>query len=425
MVHKRLLNHIHVIYSHWRLSRWRATLNEIEAKKEEQRQAARLWTRVIVRVISVLLAIAFGIWVLYALRTVLLLLVLSVFFCYLIAPLVRFFENPIYIGGWELKLPRGAAILLVYALIGGALFLVVQLVAPILGQQITSLLKEMPAYFSKWSASATKTIQGANKTLRGLHIPGSSDNDLAAWVTSTFTGLLPKIQDAIGILFGYLVYLPWLILVPILSFFMLKDAQQFAEELVALLPGPRLQRRANRLLIDISKTLAAYIRAQITSCLLIGTIVSAGLMILGVPYAVVIGAMAGVLEFIPMVGPLIAITAAFLIALINSVQLGLVVLLFMIVLRIAQDYIIYPRIIGQGIKMHPLLVILAIMCGAELDGVVGVFLAIPLVGLMMVAHQHYQAYRRTVMLGITDTGELITPSGAPVTASTAEGGRES
>ena len=74
----------------------------------------------------------------------------------------------------------------------------------------------------------------------------------------------------------------------------------------------------------------------------------------------------------------------------------------------AEDYVIYPRIVGHGIKMHPLMVILAILCGAELDGVVGVFPAIPVVGLFIVCYNHYLAYRRTLITGV-GTGDLVMP----------------
>ena len=92
-----------------------------------------------------------------------------------------------------------------------------------------------------------------------------------------------------------------------------------------------------------------------------------------------------------------------------SFKSALIAVLFLVCLRVLQDYVIYPRIIGHGIKMHPLVVILAILCGAELNGVVGVFLAIPVVGLFIVGYQHYAAYKRTLVLGIADTGDLISP----------------
>ncbi len=193
--------------------------------------------------------------------------------------------------------------------------------------------------------------------------------------------------------FGYLPYLLWLIIVPIFSFFLLKDAAKIEHSLVALLPNEKLRKRAHWLLEDVSKTLAAYIRAQITACIEVGILVTIGFSIIGVPYAIVMGAVAGLLEFLPMIGPFIFAIIAFLLALTVSLKQALVVALFLAVLRIAQDYIIYPRIVGHGIEMHPLVVIIAILSGFELGGLVGVFLSIPFVGLMIVAYNHYLAYR--------------------------------
>jgi len=76
-----------------------------------------------------------------------------------------------------------------------------------------------------------------------------------------------------------------------------------------------------------------------------------------------------------------------------SFKSAMIVALFLIVLRILQDYVIYPRIVGQGIHMHPLVVIIAILGGAEIAGLIGIFLAIPAVGMTMVVYNHYLAHR--------------------------------
>ena len=173
----------------------------------------------------------------------------------------------------------------------------------------------------------------------------------------------------------------------------MRDAESFTNTAVALLPNERLQRRARWLLLDVSKTMAAYIRAQITSCLLVGTEATIGLYIFDAPYPALLGAVIGVCEFIPMAGPLVGGCITFGVSLTVSVNTALWVGLFLIVLRIVQDYIVYPRIIGHGIKMHPLLVILAIFGGAEIGGLVGIFLSVPVVALVIVAYHHYVAYR--------------------------------
>jgi len=348
---------------------------------------------VILRVTFVLLGLAALGWVVYTLRTVLLMLIITTFFCYMIAPFVRISEQPIYVGGREFKLSRGVAILLVYILMAAVLLLAMQLIWPRLEVQFKELAERLPTYISSGSAAANQTITNADSWMRHLALPQQWREYLLERISEFGQIVVPWLQSLFLSLFSLIKYLPWLILVPILSFFFLKDGAAFEKALVTFLPTERLQRRIHWLLLDVSRTMAAYIRAQITACLEIAILVSIGLEVLGAPYAVVVGMAAGLLEFIPLLGPFITMCIAFGLALTVSLKLALGVLLFLGLLRIAQDYIIYPRIVGHGIKMHPLLVILAILAGAEIAGLVGVFLCIPFVGLMIVVYNHYLAYR--------------------------------
>jgi predicted PurR-regulated permease PerM len=142
--------------------------------------------------------------------------------------------------------------------------------------------------------------------------------------------------------------------------------------------------------------LAAYIRAQLTACLLVGAACTIGFFLIGVPYAAVLGIAAGLLEFVPLAGPLLVAALAASLAAFHSPGQVVAVLAFLVVLRVVQDYVVYPKIVGIGIALHPLAVILAILCGAELGGVAGVFLAIPAVAILTVAARHYRELRAAV-----------------------------
>jgi predicted PurR-regulated permease PerM len=113
----------------------------------------------------------------------------------------------------------------------------------------------------------------------------------------------------------------------------------------------------------------------------------------------VLGGIAGVLEFLPMIGPLIAAGIMVGLSLTVSIKMALIVALFLTALRIVQDYIIFPRIVGHGIKMHPLVIILAILGGAEIAGLIGVFFSIPFIALMAVFYNHYLALRGIQRIG--------------------------
>jgi predicted PurR-regulated permease PerM len=139
--------------------------------------------------------------------------------------------------------------------------------------------------------------------------------------------------------------------------------------------------------------MAAYIRAQVTACLLIGAVCTLGFVAIGIPYAVVLGVVSGLLEFVPLAGPLVVGLLAASFAAFHSPGQTLAVVIFLVALRVVQDYVVYPRIVGRGIHLHPLAVILAILCGAELGGLIGIFLAIPAVAILTVAHRHYREHR--------------------------------
>jgi predicted PurR-regulated permease PerM len=187
-------------------------------------------------------------------------------------------------------------------------------------------------------------------------------------------------------------YLPWAILVPILAFFLLKDADGLRRSAVSALPH-NVRRRGHELFKDLNATLAAYIRAQLLACALVGGICGIGFALLGVPYAVLLGVLAGVLEFVPLVGPLLAAVASASLTALHSPLLALGVCGFLATLRIVEDYVVYPRLMRHGVHLHPLAVIVAVLAGFELGGVAGIFLAIPAVALVSVTYRHRLQWR--------------------------------
>ena len=173
-----------------------------------------------------------------------------------------------------------------------------------------------------------------------------------------------------------------------------------------MLPRGRWRWRGDEFFQDINSTLAAYIRAQLTACLFIGVVCALGFFVLGLPSPLVLGLIAGVCEFVPLVGPLLVLVIAALAALLHG---GFFSAFwwsrFWSCLRIVQDYVVYPRLIGQGIHLHPLAVILAILCGAELAGVAGIFLAIPVVAILTVSYRHWLEHR-----GSEGLADLLEPT---------------
>ena len=343
-------------------------------------------TRALLRVIVTLLVVAATIWLLYALRDVILLVVLAIFFAYLLAPLVEFACRPFTVRRRVHVMPRALAIGVVYLFILGALALAVALLLPQVGTQITELAQEAPSYLDRarsrglgWTASYEEyrlpaTVRDAiNKSAaRAVEIAGT------------------YLTEGLGsVLIQLLGFLPWLMLIPILAFFLLKDSASFRTIALQTLPQGRWRWRGRELLQDIDATLAVYIRAQLIACVLIGTVSTIGFSLIGVRYALVLGIVSGLLEFIPLIGPLVVALIATLIASVYSMKQVLGVVLFLGIVRIVHDYVVYPRIIGHGMPLHPFAVIVAILCGAALAGVPGIFLAIPTVAILSVGYRHW------------------------------------
>lgn len=186
--------------------------------------------------------------------------------------------------------------------------------------------------------------------------------------------------------------LPWLVLIPILAFFLLKDAAGFRRIILIALPH-RMRLRGHRLFEDMNAALAAYIRAQLLACVLVGSLCGLGFAALGLPYSVLLGVLAGVLEFIPLVGPLMLAVIAATVGALQVPMLAVWTVTFLAGVRILEDYVVYPRLMRSGVQLHPLAVIVAVLGGAELDGVAGMFLAVPVVAIASVVCRHWVEWR--------------------------------
>lgn len=347
-------------------------------------------TRAVLRIIFIVLAVAVTLWIIVKLTGVILLLILSIFFAYLVSPLVEFLNRPVRIAGRRLAIPRALAIILSYLIIVAAIVLGVYFLAPSLGSQFPQFAEQARGY---WTVVGAKT-QGLVEYFRSHQMPGPLLDAINGAIPSVIEKVSQTVSAVLTSMAGWIIYIPWLVLIPILSFFFLKDAEAFRRSALQMLPRGRWRWRGDEFFQDINSTLAAYIRAQLTACLFIGVVCALGFALLGLPNPLVLGVIAGICEFVPLVGPLLVALVAAIAAMLHSgLFSAFLVLLFLGVLRIAQDYIIYPRLIGQGIHLHPLAVIIAILAGAELAGVAGIFLAIPVVAILTVSYRHWLEHR--------------------------------
>lgn len=310
------------------------------------------------------------------------LLILSIFFAYFLDPLVKLIRSPFKSRSIERFMPRSIAIVIAYAIVFTIAGLVVANIAP----RVVEQGKEFGASLPTYASSIRGSFNDLNRRFDRLRIP----EEVQTRINDQVSALGERITTSFG---GFLIdlvsYLPWLIIIPILSFFFLKDVNLIRITILRMFPPGRLRSRAEAVLEDFNTTLAAYTRAQLISCLLIGTICTLGFYLIGLKYALLLGILAGIFEFVPLIGPLtIGIIAVATAAFGEEPTRAIYTAVFLIVLRITHDYVTYPRIVRGGIHLHPLLIILSVLAGEQVAGIPGVFLAIPIVALITVIYRH-------------------------------------
>lgn len=187
----------------------------------------------------------------------------------------------------------------------------------------------------------------------------------------------------------------YVVVVPILSFFILKDGRMIRGAFLELLDGSR--QAAEDTLLDAHTLLLQYMRALLFLCL--ATLVSFTIVLnlMGVPYAMLLASIAFPLEFIPLVGPLTAGAIIVGVCLFSGAHVTGVVI-FLALYRVFQDYVLSPHLMSKGVELHPLLIMFGVFAGGEIGGVQGIFLSIPVLALLRLL---YHRLRKTRILTLT------------------------
>jgi predicted PurR-regulated permease PerM len=317
---------------------------------------------------TILLFAAVGAFI-YGARDVLIAFLFAILFAYLLDPLVSRLQM------WT-RVSRGSrsiAILEVYAILCLALAIVLLLVGPGIADEGRKLAAAMPGLFEKVSSGQIAVQIGSrrgwsyNTQLRLQQFLAAHANATLGWFTAAGSRVAAFAQNLI-----------WIVLIPILAIFFLKDGSQFADGLLELTERKRQRQFLAGITEDLNTMLAHYIRSQLILAGLSLVVYMIVLAILRVPYASVLGFLAGVMEFIPVVGPLVGAVAILVVAFLANYQHLLVVVVFLGVWRLVQDYVNSPRIMGAKLRLHPLAVIFAVLVGGEIGGVIGVYLSIPI-----------------------------------------------
>jgi predicted PurR-regulated permease PerM len=214
--------------------------------------------------------------------------------------------------------------------------------------------------------------------------------------------ILPYIKGLGGQLVSGARYALYLILIPILAFFFLKDGAAIRDEFVAALVEERRRPMVDNILEDINLLLGEYIRALVLLSLASFTASSLFLAFSGAPYAVLLAGVAALGEFIPVVGPAAGGLIIVLVTGLSGYSHLFLYLLFWLLWRMVQDYVLSPYLMSKGVQLNPMLVLFGVLAGDQIAGVLGMFLSVPLLAILRVIFVRLRRLR---------TLDLVTPRG--------------
>lgn len=311
------------------------------------------------------------------------LLLLSVFFAYLLAPLVPPVRRRVRIGHRRRPISDAGAILLLYAVIfvPGAVFWRMTETAVRHWVAVTA-----PASVDRLFAGGT--IAPLEPVFAHAPLPSGVRETMMRGSARVAAALERSTRGTLAELITTARYAAWLAVAPIVAFLLLTGSPAFQRSALRVLPRGHLQWRVEEYLRDVNSALAGYVRAQAAAGLIVGAACAAGFALLGVPSAISLGVLAGILELVPAIGPLTVLLIAT-----SQGDRVVAIVLFLAALRVIQDYVVYPRLIRHGMHLSTLVVILTVWAGAVLAGAAGVIIAIPTAGFLSVSMRHWREYR--------------------------------
>lgn len=337
---------------------------------------------------------------LYGVRHTLIVLLFSILFAYLLEPVVFRVQNS--------QLGRGSrslAILETYLAVAVVLVVVGFLFGPRLAAETRRLTQALPGLLEKVT-SGRLLEQFADKhgwtyetQARIEQFFAAHQAALLSWSGEVGTAIAKSLQNVI-----------WIVLIPIFAIFFLRDGRQFVESFLCAFDQEQQRRFLRGIVNDLDEILAHFIRAQLTLAGISVVVYCSVFAMVRLPYGLILGLVAGAMEFIPVVGPLLAAVGIVAVGFASGYPHLLLLVLFFAIWRGIQDYVISPRVMGGKLELHPLVAIVAVLMGGELGGVLGVYLSIPAAATLRMLWVRWQKYHAAHVAVENDNPARVRPS---------------
>ncbi len=328
----------------------------------------------ITRIVTLVLLLVF----LYLIRNILFPLIFAGIVYYLLIPLVNRLSDK-WPKGWGLN--RDLSILIAFIVFILVIIAAFQFIVPPFADEFGQLMANSPQYVKQ----VEQAVDSIRQWRSGAQLPKEVGDVVSASLQNFFGYMVQFVQQGANALINMLSGIIYLVIVPIVTYFLLRDDRNIVAGVIQLLPRDH-QEVTKKILKQIDEILKNYVTGQLIICSLVGLVIAAGLYLLGIKFALILGLVAAVSQLIPNIGPFIGAIPSLIVALLAAPLLALKVLLFYLVINVLVMTIVGPKVLGNKLNLHPLTVVVSVLVFGDLMGVWGFFFAAPITAILKVLY---------------------------------------
>ena len=300
-----------------------------------------------------------GLWFLYFVRDIILQLFVALLIMTILEPFVGLLSR--------IRIPRAISVLITYILVLGVLGSMIALVAPTLVQQTTNFINVLPTYLG--NIGVNSSVSGGLATVALTQL-GAIPGEVVNFAASVFSNVVSVVT------------------VLVFSFYMLLTHDKFQTQ-AGFLFGESKRKQVSRIISTWEEKIGKWARGQLLLMFSVGLGTYIGLILIGIPFALPLAILSGILDIIPILGPVVAAVPAVLIGFGISPVIGLGVAAVAFLVHQLEGYVLVPKIMEKSVGVSPLVVLLSIAIGARLLGIMGVIISVPLVITLQVLVKEY------------------------------------
>lgn len=306
-------------------------------------------------------------------------IIISIVLAYTLNPLINKLEKR--------GVKRLEGVLIIYISILGIFFILAFLIIPKSGREIKRLVTDLPIYFDQLSDLIDSLYSKYYSTLGGLPPMFQGIEDVVMEnIVKIESVVVEGLKSFVGTIIGMTSKIINIILTPILTLYFLVDKDHFVKMIKGWIPKKH-RKDTIYLATTIDKSLSSFIKGRLLMSLYVGVFTSIMLFILGVDFAFVIGFVTGLFDIVPYIGPAMGFIPAIFFAFIESPIKAVWVSILFVVIQWGENNVLAPKIIGENMGIHPLVILLAIIIGGGVFGVFGMIISVPLVAVFKIIYE--------------------------------------